>query len=99
MNTPEASSMVFLRAVSFATLWLSRLRRSCGQNIVAFRLDRSVMAVVIDRDGWAIIKLLSLFHFYEAHCTGACIKWGEKNYVTDDASGGTSPSLPVLKDK
>lgn len=27
-NTPEASSMVFLRAVSLATLWLSRLRRS-----------------------------------------------------------------------
>lgn len=33
MNTPDASSMVFLRAVSFATLWLSRLRRSWGQNI------------------------------------------------------------------
>lgn len=28
VNTPEASSMVFLRAVSLATLWLSRLRRS-----------------------------------------------------------------------
>ncbi len=33
VNTPEASSMVFLRAVSLATLWLSRLRRSWGQNI------------------------------------------------------------------
>ena len=29
VNTPEASSMVFLRAVSLATLWLSLLRRSC----------------------------------------------------------------------
>lgn len=28
VNTPEASSMVFRRAVSLATLWLSRLRRS-----------------------------------------------------------------------
>lgn len=34
VNTPEASSMVFLRAVSLATLWLSRLRRSCGKNIL-----------------------------------------------------------------
>lgn len=32
VNTPEASSMVFLRAVSFATLWLSRLSRSWEQN-------------------------------------------------------------------
>ena len=32
VNTPEASSMVFLRAVSLATLWLSRLRRSWRQN-------------------------------------------------------------------
>lgn len=28
VNTPDASSMVFRRAVSLATLWLSRLRRS-----------------------------------------------------------------------
>ena len=33
VNTPEASSMVFLRAVSLATLWLRRLSRSWGQNI------------------------------------------------------------------
>lgn len=32
-NTPEASSIVFLRAVSLATLWLSRLRRSWEQSI------------------------------------------------------------------
>lgn len=30
-NAPDASSMVFRRAVSFATLWFNLRKRSCNQ--------------------------------------------------------------------